>query len=464
VFFGAHAGDIELGAGGTCAKLCSAGFDVRIVVATDDKDPAVASTRRNEAIAAAAMLGVHAERIYFLGMPDGEFRCNRDTIARVRALFASLDLRPDVVFTHTEADSYQDHVELTRIVKGALRRVAMFKYRVRNSAVPSHSVAGEGSRYGNLRSSALRQHVSQITSQRIDLLSCQHNEVFELEIQEGAADYSSILDYVNDAPFSRLWMPLCGAAEPVTIITQSCEPSRWYNPICGHPRRMLQLVTRLQNDLLQRMRAQLSVHSISAHEEETTALDGLSEGTSVILGGPFENAAARAFCNQAGQLRYRFDPPSMEYLIDGHTGTVFEPMFRFPNATTFELMRDYGLLTISRLTNKDRTRKDRLVIAAMGVHAPGTAAAFSCLLVPQLAARIVDDARSVIEGRAYCAQWVVPCNANSSPVVSEIESHVDTVRPPQSAPLQIPDLSLIFPAASETIPCSRAPGISPLAH
>ena len=36
VFFGAHADDVELGAGGTCAKLCAAGFDVRIVVATDE--------------------------------------------------------------------------------------------------------------------------------------------------------------------------------------------------------------------------------------------------------------------------------------------------------------------------------------------------------------------------------------------------------------------------------------------
>jgi LmbE family N-acetylglucosaminyl deacetylase len=38
VFFGAHADDIELGAGGTCAKLCASGFEVHIVIATDESD------------------------------------------------------------------------------------------------------------------------------------------------------------------------------------------------------------------------------------------------------------------------------------------------------------------------------------------------------------------------------------------------------------------------------------------
>src|ERR1700694_1668608 len=104
VFFGAHADDIELGASGTCAKLCAVGFDVRIVVATDEIDPAIASSRRNEAIAASAILVVPPARVHFLGLADGHFRCNRDSVAQVRTLFSALDLCPDAIFTHTEAD------------------------------------------------------------------------------------------------------------------------------------------------------------------------------------------------------------------------------------------------------------------------------------------------------------------------------------------------------------------------
>lgn len=427
VFFGAHADDVELGAAGTCAKLCAAGFDVRIVVATDEHDPAIASTRRNEATAAAAILGVPPARVHFLGLPDGQFRCNRDTVAQVRNLFSALDLCPDAIFTHTEADSHQDHVELTRIVKAAFRRVAIFKYRVRNSAIPSHfkpTISSDISRYVNLKSAALCQHKSQIALRRVGELAREHRESFELEIQGGATSYCPILDHVNDTPFSRFWMPLCTKGT-ITVIAQSRQALRSYNPICRRVPSDLQLVTQLQDELLQIMRTQPSVRSISVQEGDEAQLDELPAGASVILGGPFINRAAQAFCDRIAPLRFRFHPASTEYLIDTHTGTVFEPMFKSLNDATFELTRDYGLLTIGRMSNGDPKREEALVIAAMGVHAPGTAAVFSCLLLPEHITRIVDDARQVIEGAADCAQWVIPSDANGIPLVSEIETHVD---------------------------------------
>jgi len=432
VFFGAHADDIELGAGGTCAKLCAVGFDVRIVVATDETNPAIASTRRNEAAAAAAILGVPPARVHYLGLPDGQFRCNRDTVARVRNLFSALDLCPDVVFTHTEADCHQDHVELTRIIKAAFRRVAIFKYRVRNSAIPSHfepTVSSDLRRYVNLKSAALCQHKSQIALRRVGELARKLSESFELEIQEGAANYCRILDQVNDVPFSRFWMPLC-AKGTITVIAQSRQSLRSYNPICRRVPSDLQLVTRLQDELLQVMRTQPGVRSISVQEGDETQLDGLPVGPSLILGGPFVNQAAQAFCDQIATLRFRFDPASTEYLIDTYTGTVFEPMFKSLNDTNFELVRDYGLLTIGRMKNGNPAR-EALVIAVMGIHAPGTAAVFSCLLLPEHIARIVDDARRVIEGAADCAQWVIPCDADGIALVSEIETHVGASCLPQ---------------------------------
>ena len=138
VMFGAHADDIELGAGGTCAKLCAAGLEVHIVVGTDEADAAVAARRRSEAVAAAALLGVPSPRVHFLGLPDGHVRCNRRAVTLVRNLLSSNRLRPAAVFTHTSQDSHQDHVELTRIVRGAVRQTTILSYVVRNSAVISH--------------------------------------------------------------------------------------------------------------------------------------------------------------------------------------------------------------------------------------------------------------------------------------------------------------------------------------
>jgi len=430
VFFGAHADDVELGAGGTCAKLCAAAFNVRIVVATDESDPTVAATRRKEAIAAAAILGVPADRVQFLGLPDGQFRCGRDTVARIRALSAAWGLYPDTVFTHTEADSHQDHIELTRMVKAAFRRVAIFKYRVRNSAIDSHfqpNISSDIRGYVNLRSAALCQHKTQIALRRVGKLGCEDSEAFELEVQEGAANHFAILDRVNDIPFSRFWMPLCASGK-ITLIAQSAQPSRSYNPVFRRVPSDLHLVTRLQEQLFSVRRTQLTVqplHAVTVGDEGATNLNELPAGASIILGGPYANPTAQVFCDQLPSARFRFDLASNEYLIDTHTGTVFEPMFKSIDGTSFELIRDYGLLTISRIGSAKHGRKESLVIAAMGVHAPGVAAAFSCLLSPEYMTPIIADARRVIDGAAETAQWVVPCDGGSTPLISEITSHVD---------------------------------------
>jgi LmbE family N-acetylglucosaminyl deacetylase len=422
VFFGAHADDVELGAGGTCAKLCAAAFDVRIVVATDESDQTVAATRRKEAIAAAAILGVPADRVHFLGLPDGQFRCGRDTVARIRALSAAWGLYADAVFTHTEAESHQDHIELTRIVKAAFRKVAIFKYRVRNSAIDSHfqpNISSNIGGYVNLRSAALCQHKTQIALQRVGKLGCEDSEAFELEIQEGAANYFAILDRVNDAPFSRFWMPLCASGK-ITVVAQPAQPPRSYAPVFQCVPSDLHLVTRLQEQLFRVMHTQLNVQPLHVATE-----DALPVGASIILGGPYANPTAQVFCDQLPSPRFRFDLASNEYLIDTHTGTVFEPMFRSIDGTSFELIRDYGLLTISHISGAKHGREESLVIAAMGVHAPGTAAVFSCLLSPEYIAPIIADARRVIEGAAETAQWVVPCDGCGTPLISEITSHVD---------------------------------------
>ena len=164
----------------------------------------------------------------------------------------------------------------------------------------------------------------------------------------------------------------------------------------------------------------------------------------LFSGGLSANPTARIFWDQIPSMRFRFDLSSNEYLIDTHTGTVFEPMFKSIDGTSFELVRDYGLLTISRIGGAKHGREESLVIAAMGVHAPGTAAVFSCLLSPEYMRPIIADARRVIEGAAETAQWVVPCDGCSTPLISEI-----------SIPRRCINLfSTTNPAASRSIPVS----------
>ena len=167
-------------------------------------------------------------------------------------------------------------------------------------------------------------------------------------------------------PFSRFWMPLC-ANGAVTVVAQSIHPVRAYNPLCHRVPSDLQLVTRLQEQLLQLTRPRKNEHLVAVREAEGDA-DARSAGPRVILGGPFANQAARAFCAQSTELQFRFDPTS-EYLIDSRAGTVFEPIFRAVDGDTFELVRDYGLLTICR-SKRTATPECELMIGAMGVHAP----------------------------------------------------------------------------------------------
>lgn len=442
VFFGAHADDIELGAGGTCAKLCAAGFDVRIVVATDDRNGGVTSIRRNEATAAAGILGIAPSRVYFLGLTDGHFRCDGDAVAQVRSLFSALDFYPDAIFTHSEADCHQDHVELTRIVKAALRRAGIFKYRVSNSAISSHfrpSVSSNIADFADAKSAALSQHKSQVILGRVKPPKVSHDylEAFELEIQEGAVNFFDILDRVNDAPFSRFWLPLCARGE-ITVIAPSSQPfgpKHSYRRVVSGAPSDLQLVTRLQNALAKVMRTHLSAEpSLTVEEATASSLDALPFGASLILGGPAVNPAAQPFLERISRARFRAAFASSRYrgypIIDTHTGRLFEPTFTPSRRANVELERDYGLLTIARIYGANPAREASLVISAMGVHAAGTAATISCLLQPDHVACLVDDARRVIDGAASWAQWLVPCTQAGVPITCQIAHHVNEPRPP----------------------------------
>ena len=119
--FGAHPDDLEIGMGGTIAKLSRLGHDVNLVVATlpnfvetDKKEE-----RRKEAILSAKVMGCKPPM--FLDLSPEELVFNRKFVTLVDSIIQ--EKKPDAVFTQWSGDSHQDHQILTKAVISASRDV-----------------------------------------------------------------------------------------------------------------------------------------------------------------------------------------------------------------------------------------------------------------------------------------------------------------------------------------------------
>lgn len=128
LFIGPHPDDIEIGAGGTIARLVAEGKKVSYVIATDGRygtpDPKtlygekLIALRQEESRAAAKMLGV--EDIIFLPFSDGGLYDPRELTKALAVEIAKH--KPDIVFCpdpllHTEC--HADHLLTGRAASGA---------------------------------------------------------------------------------------------------------------------------------------------------------------------------------------------------------------------------------------------------------------------------------------------------------------------------------------------------------
>jgi len=116
VCIGAHPDDVEIGLGGTIAKLVRSGASVTIVDLTDG-EPTPFGTREiraREAKEAAAILG--AERVT-LSLPNRELA---DTAEARRELAEVLrEIRPDALFIPYPEDAHPDHIAASQIALSA---------------------------------------------------------------------------------------------------------------------------------------------------------------------------------------------------------------------------------------------------------------------------------------------------------------------------------------------------------
>jgi LmbE family N-acetylglucosaminyl deacetylase len=119
VVFGAHPDDLEIGMGGTVAKLVRLGYNMKLVVATlpnfvktDTKEG-----RKSEAIESAKILGCSTPD--FLDLAPDEVTFGRNFVNKVDAIIQKYE--PEIVFTQWIGDSHQDHQALTKAVIAACR-------------------------------------------------------------------------------------------------------------------------------------------------------------------------------------------------------------------------------------------------------------------------------------------------------------------------------------------------------
>ncbi len=141
LIFAPHQDDETLGCGGTIIKKRATGADVRIVFMCDGAlshahlMPArqLKAVRAREAVAAARMLGVAQDHLFFLDFKEGCL-LNRqaDAVDKVQTLIDRY--QPDEVFMPYHRDIHPDHEATNTVVQAALRTsprsVVVYEYPI----------------------------------------------------------------------------------------------------------------------------------------------------------------------------------------------------------------------------------------------------------------------------------------------------------------------------------------------
>jgi N-acetylglucosamine malate deacetylase 1 len=119
IAFGAHPDDLEIGMGGTLAKLARLGYDVNLVIATlpNFVKTDIKEQRRIEATMSAKTLGCKSPQ--FLDLSPDEITIGRKFVTMIDDIINKH--KPEAVFTQWIGDSHQDHQALTRAVIAASR-------------------------------------------------------------------------------------------------------------------------------------------------------------------------------------------------------------------------------------------------------------------------------------------------------------------------------------------------------
>ena len=129
---GAHPDDVEVGMGGTIAKYAEKGHEVLLVIATIPNNK---TTREKEAKASAKVLGA---QLLLLNLEPEEITFSRKLVCTIDHIIK--DFLPDVVYTHWNHDSHQDHVAIANATIASTRKnnssLYMYEQTIPGGIVP----------------------------------------------------------------------------------------------------------------------------------------------------------------------------------------------------------------------------------------------------------------------------------------------------------------------------------------
>jgi LmbE family N-acetylglucosaminyl deacetylase len=391
---GAHPDDIEIGAAALISKTVSLGLKTWFLILTDDR--ASRDARREEAIAAAAVLGVPRKRVLFAGLRDGRLRADRTSVSRVRDVVRGRNLRPGLIVTHTTADSHNDHVEANRIAHAAFRGCVFLQYSVYLSAerekfAPRVFVAttsdrlqrktGALARHGSQRSRLERRDLAGYEAGLGKLARLDRAEAFEVSLQEGAGARFSQIIALSESPFHRFWSRIL-LARDITMFYEAYlvpgAPIDWPTSHANTGR----------DQLRQAFRDQWLPHSpLREAPSSHPSLQQVLETQSVVLaGGAVSNLVVRDLYNRFRSTRWAVDyeMPRTEpaFLYNRVSGVRYYPRYEAHNVA-----RDVGVL--ARVASPYAPGEH--VVCAAGATGYGTRVALEFLAdpgsVPELARR-----------------------------------------------------------------------------
>lgn len=158
---GAHPDDIELGCGGSLAKLVAAGAEVHAMILSEGRAGAAKGVDRSQESALALQtLGV--QTMVQLDFPDtGLAQVGSDMVHQLEQ--AATTVRPDRVYTMSAHDRHQDHRAVHEASIVAFRRVRQLLCYETPSSLPRFTpeLYEEISAQFELKMQALRAHASQ---------------------------------------------------------------------------------------------------------------------------------------------------------------------------------------------------------------------------------------------------------------------------------------------------------------
>jgi bacillithiol biosynthesis deacetylase BshB1 len=230
---GAHPDDVELGCGGTVAKLAAAGERVGIVHLTRGERGTRGTPQEREREAERAAEALGAVALEFLNCGDGALRTGE---AEEEALIAVLRrYRPRLILGPTPADRHPDHGRAHRLVEAAAfyaglrmrgqgephRPAAVFSYMQHDPFEPSFIVDVTAAWPRKLASlaaydSQLHQERAEDGDSRQEPVTKVATEDFRHAVEGRARHFGQFIGATFGEPF-RARLPLA-VADPLTVL------------------------------------------------------------------------------------------------------------------------------------------------------------------------------------------------------------------------------------------------------